>query len=395
MEMKEITLEHIQPNTFFSDYVYLDSSFVLLSPDTPFTEKMKQRLKDWNYHMVYTSGEPSSSAPTYKQTEGNNTETGFESVLATDFKDKEEFQEAEEFYQKLVGYVRNVYSNFANGNLPEIESLNETMKKIIDKLKSHRKYLLRFPLLESKETNYLFPHVVKTILLSIIIGEMLKLPPHRLLQLGIAALIHEIGMIRLPQNTYLSSGGLDMTQRKNITAHTIIGYKALKNSEFPLSVITPILEHHERLDGSGYPRGITKEKISLYGKIISVTCAFSAMTALRPYRKPRTGNSVLIEMLKDRGKQFDETITRALVLSLSIYPLGSIIELNDGSRGMVVDTNESDPKTPLVKLLVNATGEHFHEEPIMHTSQEKVFIKRELPYQESQDLLESLEKQKS
>ena len=248
-------------------------------------------------------------------------------------------------------------------------------------------------MLESKDTNYLFPHVVKTILLSISIGEMLKIPPHRLLQLGLAALIHEIGMIRLPQNTYLSSGGLDMTQRKNLTAHTIIGYKALKNSDFPLSVITPILEHHERLDGSGYPRGITKEKISLYGKIIAVTCAYSGMTAPRPYRDPRTGNSVLIELLKDRGQRFDDTIVRALVLTLSIFPLGSIVELNDATKGMVVETNPKDPKTPMVKLLVNSKDEHFHEEPIVQTSKDQLSIKREIPYQEAQELRTSLSKE--
>jgi HD-GYP domain-containing protein (c-di-GMP phosphodiesterase class II) len=194
--------------------------------------------------------------------------------------------------------------------------------------------------------------------------------------LGIAAILHEAGMIRLPPAIYMNKRGLSEEERKAILAHPTLGYNILKSFNLPLAVIIPALEHHERENGEGYPRQLTGDKISLYSKIIAVTCSYEAQTSRRPHKNAKDGFEGMVDLLKNEGKQYDDTVIRALVFSLSIYPIGLYVLLSNDRKGQVVDVDPENPRYPLVQVLGVLTPEG--KAKIQQTSQDGVYIVRPL-----------------
>jgi HD-GYP domain-containing protein (c-di-GMP phosphodiesterase class II) len=137
---------------------------------------------------------------------------------------------------------------------------------------------------------------------------------------------------------------LSPQERKLILAQAAIGFRILQENKYPLPVCLAVLEHQERMDGSGYPRHITGEKISLYGRIIAVAASYTAAVSKRPFKSGLDGHSGIMDLLKDIGKRYDDRILRSLVFTLSIFPPGTFIALSNGAQGVVVKTNPENPK---------------------------------------------------
>jgi HD-GYP domain-containing protein (c-di-GMP phosphodiesterase class II) len=262
-----------------------------------------------------------------------------------------------------------------------------TYKSVVEKIiaacdivKEDRRFILRVQKNNPPNDNYLASHAVKSTIISIIIGSYLKLPNHRLIELGVAALLHEIGMIKLPPQVYLSKRALQPQERKAILTHPVLGYNILKSFDFPLTVNLAALEHHERENGAGYPQKLTGDKISLYAKIIAVACSYEALSSQRPHKEAKDGYTGMLELLKNEGKQYDETIVRALVFSLSIYPIGLYVLLSSGRKGQVVDVNPENPRFPIVQIFgeLNPDGKN----KILETSQNGISIVRPLTREE-------------
>jgi HD-GYP domain-containing protein (c-di-GMP phosphodiesterase class II) len=177
-------------------------------------------------------------------------------------------------------------------------------------------------------------------------------------------------MIRIPESIYMSDKPLSDRERQAITAHPILGFKMLMEANFPAPIYLAILEHHENINGTGYPRKITGDKISPYGKILSVACAYEAATSKRPYREGQDGHSGIMDMLKDMNKRYDDKVLRALVFTLSIYPIGTFVLLSNNAKGYVVKTDSENPKYPTVKLIVNEKDVPYIEQPLFKPGRE-------------------------
>jgi HD-GYP domain-containing protein (c-di-GMP phosphodiesterase class II) len=158
-------------------------------------------------------------------------------------------------------------------------------------------------------------------------------------------------MLRLPPESYLGKRELTAEEKKLIYIHPIIGYNFLKSFDFPPAVSRAVLEHHERENGTGYPKQKTAENIHLYSKIIAVACSYAAISATRPHREAVDSHTGMMELLKNDGRKYNEKVIRALVSSLSVFPIGLHVMLSDGKKGQVVDINPKKPYYPIVQIL--------------------------------------------
>ena len=156
--------------------------------------------------------------------------------------------------------------------------------------------------------NYVYSHAARTAIITLIIGKYLKIPVHKLIDLGVAALLHDIGMISVPQELYLSSRSLTKSEKTLLDKHPVYGYKLLDAHNYSPAVKLAVLEHHEREDGSGYPQKLTKEHISLYGRIIAVACSYEAISAKRIYRDSVDLHAGMVNILINRNKYYDKAI---------------------------------------------------------------------------------------
>ena len=133
--------------------------------------------------------------------------------------------------------------------------------------------------------------------------------------------------------------------------HTVLSYNILKENDFPLSIQIGVLEHHERENGKGYPRHIDGTKLSLYGKILAVSCSFEAISSPRHYKAAKSSYEAMIEMLSNQDKQYNEIVIKALVQALSLFPIGAYVYLSNGKIAQVTEANNTDPRTPIVQIL--------------------------------------------
>ena len=373
-ELKKIPLDKIPRNSFFSEAVFLDKNFILATPEMPLSEELMNSLRNWEFTDIYSNGTVLEDYAANKSGEAAEMEL----TEATIVSDSEKIRRAENFYNAFHKYVETLFTKVSIKDELDFKAVAEKIKTACDIVKEDRRFLLRVQknTIENPNNNYLASHAVKSTIIAIIIGSYLKLPNHRLIELGISALLHEIGMIKLPPQIYLSKRALSPQERKAILTHPLLGFNLLKNFDFPLNITLGALEHHERENGSGYPQKLTGDKISLYAKIIAVACSYEALSSQRPHKEAKDGYTGMLELLKNEGKQYDDTIVRALVFSLSIYPIGLYVLLSSGRKGQVVDVNPENPRFPIVQVFGELTPDGKNK--VIETSQDGIFIARPL-----------------
>ena len=356
--MKEFLIKEINRNSFFTRPLFLDAGFVIAAPEMPFTDDMIQLLQKWSFDKVLCDGEPNKSYTRDESRDesvdaGAGADAGGSSIKDIALQpDSDKLKKAEEFYTTFLAFVDNLFVRATVSDELDYKVVTEKIRDMVEYIKDDRRFLMRVlkNIEPAPDKNYVAIHSVRSTILSIIIGTYLKLPNHRLMELGVAALMHEAGMLKLPNQLYLSNRALSPQEKKAIITHPILGYSMLKSFDFPLAICLAALEHHERENGTGYPRQLSGEKITLYSKIIAVACSYEALSSKRPHKEAKDGYTGMLELLKNEGKQYDDTIVRALVLSLSIYPIGLYVLLSNGKKGQVVDVNPENPRFPIVQV---------------------------------------------
>jgi putative nucleotidyltransferase with HDIG domain len=381
--MKEISVLELKEGIYFDSPVYLDEAFILVSPDTPLTDELIHRLRNWGYETVMSDGAV-SEAPAYISSGAANSAS---SVLDMDIKDKQEIVDAKKLYYALVNFTLESFKRYKEDNHLNISRMSERIKQLIDMVKSSRDAILRYPEFVYPSENYMYVHSVNSAILALAIGELMKLPPHRMIELGLAALLHDIGMLKLPDAVYLKEDDLSDKEFQLIRAHTTLGYKILKGFSVSEEIALAAEEHHERLDGSGYPKALSGDKISLYSRIVAVVCSYDAITSKRMFKKQNNAHSAVMELLKGRNKRYDEQVIRSLIVCASAYPLGSVVLLSDESIGRVTKTNPASPRFPFVQVLIDKDGKRVEEPLLIKTAEENgVSIQRCFSPDEAQHL---------
>jgi len=364
------------PYGFFSKAVYLDPQFVLTAPEMPITADLLRTISSWGFNEVLSDGEPCESyaGAEAAQAAGKEKASGGRSATA----DLDKIQQAEAFYASFQKYVKTLYTLLPIKNDLDFSVVAEQLKPICEYVRENRRFLMRTQWLTEPvhEENQMISHTTRSTIIAIIIGITLKLQNYRLIEVAVAALLHEVGMIKLPQENYTSKGVLTEQERKLLYAHPILGYNILKSYDFPLVICAAALEHHERENGTGYPQRKTGDKITLYAKIIAVACSYEAILSRRPHKDSKDSHTGIMEMLKNEGKQYDDTIVRALVYSLSIYPIGLYVLLSNDKKGQVVDVNPENPRYPIVEILGDLTPNGKNK--IVRTSADTFYIVRPL-----------------
>lgn len=373
--MTDYTVEDLVPEQFFSKPLYLDQHFVIAAPETAVSAAMKETLLEWGFQTLQSDGEPKEEHSPEGADQGGPT-AEVESTDSLESLESERLKKAEALYLSFQRFVETLFGEMAAFISPNFNRMADRVRGLCDIIRKDRRYLLRVMEITEPSTNYLISHTVKTTILAIIIGSYLKLANHRLIELGVAAVLHETGMLSLSPEIYTGTGALSSEDQKAILSHPILGYKLLKSFDMPLTISVTALEHHERENGEGYPRRLTGDKIAFYSKIVAVACSYEAQTSKRPYKMTKDGFEGMVDMLKNEGKKYDDTVIRALVFSLSIYPIGLRVLLSDGRKGQVVDVNPEAPRYPLVQPLGAAAADG--KITILKTSQKGLHIVRPL-----------------
>ena len=364
--MSTVKLENLKSDLSFNGDLQLDKNFILLPAKAVVSDDLIKVLTDWNF----TEFQCSEEVPDFSisQEKKQDTKASSESKVSS-VKDsvkqalakaktsewisteRSKMNSVQTVYNEYMNYINSVYTHYATHKKIDFQELSDTVKDLCVFIKDNKRYVLRItPSAEARSKNFLVIHSMRSTVLAITVGLELHMALSKLIELGISCILHEIGMLRLPPQLYMTDRPLTAAERAQIMTHPHTGFNILKDLEFPLSILLGVLEHHEKENGLGYPRHLPGNKITTYAKIISVACSFEAITAPREYKSERTTFDAMVEMLKNPNGQYDSTVIKALLYSLSLYPIGAYVCLQNGKIGIVTDVSPNNPKNPIVQL---------------------------------------------
>lgn len=261
----------------------------------------------------------------------------------------------EKSYLDGIGQLKKEFSNWEAGGRVDLAKVRNIMIPLMDKVLENRSYIFDLNSY-SNAKDYLYHHCIATGLIAAVIAKKMGYERGDTIQLAIAGMLADSGMSRIPSRIRDKKSVLTESEFGEVRKHPYYSYLLIKNVTAIKDIMkVAVYQHHERLDGSGYPKGDRSGSISIFAQIIAVADVFHAMTSERMYRSKQSPFKV-IEMIKEEefGK-FDIKVVQALMNIVVDLPIGTKIELSNLELGEVMFINKYSPTRPLVKL--TRTGE--------------------------------------
>jgi len=200
-------------------------------------------------------------------------------------------------------------------------------------------------------------HSLNVAALSIVLGKTLNMSTRELEDLGVCAMLHDVGKTSLPIELLQKEGEFTEEEHEMMKSHCRAGRDILVSTKSVMSGAADVAHtHHERPDGKGYPRGLTVEKIPKYSKMVAIAEAYDVITTKQSYRDALSPSEALQELYKNRGTQFDEDLVVRFIDAVGIFPPGSIVEMVNGEIGIVL-SNTKDKLRPKIILILDANKE--------------------------------------
>ncbi|MGI6632732.1 MAG: HD-GYP domain-containing protein [Bacillota bacterium] len=257
----------------------------------------------------------------------------------------------EETRRTAIRSLGIVASNMLRGTPGDIQPIREALDSIIDDLRSNPRAAIGLHSICSFDET-LYTHGINVCVLSIAIAEGMKLPESTLRQVGMGALLHDVGKILIPKPILDKPSLLTDDEYSLIKTHAMKGFEMLQTCYNVGAVAAHgALDHHERLDGSGYPRGLKGDNIPIIGRIVATADVYDAMVSERPHRQRHLPEAVRKYMQENRGSLFDGDAVDAMLRRVAAYPIGSILSLGGGFVAVVISQDPRDNSRPVVRVV--------------------------------------------
>lgn len=364
--MNEIKTDSITAEQVFDVDVFIGKDNLFMGRGIPVLNDDLQRLKKWGINELYLN-EGSSEVET------DDIISGFEQLL-------EERATFSNIYDKCLGNITKNFNSFKNNNIINIGELREDVDEMVALVKKNANITLN--VINQKGVTpdtHFYVRSLDVCALSLMMGISIGLGDDALKDLGLGALLYDIGMLKINQKIANKVGKFTVEEYKQMMVHTLLGYKLMKEKlrlEDRIALITA--EHHERVDGKGYPRKRKGDQISPYARIVAIAQAFEGITknpATHSNNK-KTLHEGMQLILQDAGTKFDSAIVKAFLKAMSLYPVGSLVVLNNGFKAIVVASNPSVPMRPVIKVIFDNNNEFIEEGEIHNLVENKtLFIK--------------------
>ncbi|MDO7908479.1 HD-GYP domain-containing protein [Paenibacillus sp. JX-17] len=236
-------------------------------------------------------------------------------------------------------------------------AFGQMMESILDDIGSRDDTMIM--LQDMKSTDFsLFDHSLNVCLYTLVLGLANGYNKKQLLELGLGALLHDIGKMQIPSHILQKPGKLTDEEFKHVQAHTKIGFEILRSEPgIPLVSAVCALQHHERLNGSGYPNGFKKDEIHEYAKWVALADSYDAMTANRVYRPGLLPHKAVESLYAGSGTLYEQSMLERFRDCVAIYPLGLTVTLSTGETGVVVRIHHQIPQRPVIRVFKDRNGQ--------------------------------------
>lgn len=292
---------------------------ILLRPNVVLKLSYIQKIKDLKYQFIYIM-EPGDDEQDILNRESIKEDTLF----------------------RARGLIKKYFNLLKQNKNVDITEIKNVIGDIVDQIIRNPNIVYNMVDIRSHD-NYTYAHSVNVCVIAVMVGVALNLNRRQLETLGIGAILHDIGKLQIDNKILNKPTKLEPQESELVRKHARDGYELLRkkaNVNFLASHI--VFQHHEREDGSGYPRGLTGKRIHRFSKIVAVADAYDAMTSNRAYHKEITSLQAIEEIKREASRKFDPDVVEAFLRVVAPFPIGSTLIFNNGEKAIVRSVTRSE-----------------------------------------------------
>lgn len=254
---------------------------------------------------------------------------------------------------EAVVSAKNIIDQIKVGKGVDAGQAKKVANTLVDELAKNQNVLLNFTDLRTCN-DYLFNHSVSVAVLSIMAGIKLGYDELRLRDLGVGALLHDVGQTQVSKEILNKKSRLTPEESKEVRKHPVLGFEILrKNPDISLISAHCAFQHHERFDGTGYPRGLKGKEINQSAHIVAIADVFDALTSDSPYRKALSVHEALTIIGRYGNSFFDNELIQIFTDNIAMYPIGTVVRLNNNQIGVVVDISRESMNRPVIRIIID------------------------------------------
>ncbi len=339
--MRKIPINYLKPGMKLGKNLYDRHNSLLLAKGNSLDQHTIHRIVDYRYQAVFIADHDNDGIEFIEDTE--------------DIPD--------DIRNNAVSSVKEIYimenSRFFTKKF--MNNINYVLNDIIDEILKNKNATFTMTDLKLFD-DYTFYHSVNVTVISIIIGVSIKLSKTKLYELGMGALMHDIGKIFVPKEILLKQGSLTPEEFNLVKNHSSKGFEYLNEiNEFSRDSNLVALTHHEKYNGNGYPGGLSGFDIPLFGRILAVADVFDALVSDRPYRKAMQPSEAVEYISGSSGEHFDPDIVDIFLEKVSPYPVGCYVMLSNGEKAVVVKNQPKYGLRPKVKVINDSLESVYYD----------------------------------
>jgi len=336
--MRLVPISRCKPGMRLARPIFNEEGMVLLGVDMELTDHLIRRLREHGIAYLYVA------------------DSRTDDVVIPELISHETRRKAMAQVRASFRRLMNETNRRANPGLLARE-FRDVLTMIIDDLSANRDAMIMLMDLSLTDL-YLYQHSINVCLYAAMLGMHAGYDRDALTVLGLGALLHDVGKTKIPLDILTRKGRLTAEEWDIIKSHAELGFQMLKDEpNIPLLSAHCALQHHERLDGSGYPRGLSGDDIHEYAQWIAVIDSYDAMTTHRVYRRTLLPHQAMDVLFAGAGTLYNPSMVKLFRDKVAAYPLGATVRLNTGETGVVVDINAASPMRPVIRVLENERGE--------------------------------------
>ncbi|MBQ4800230.1 HD-GYP domain-containing protein [Pseudoalteromonas sp. MMG006] len=270
---------------------------------------------------------------------------------------EQEFAKASVNYDQQGRKLQSLYGDLTSGLSLNVKVLDEIASEIVSSVFRNANAMSILTRIKDKHS-YNWRHMINCAIFTAVFAKYLGYEEPLVQELAMGALLHDLGQAKLPQGIFSKPSKVTNNELIAIKKHVAQGLGLVKGEKgiTPL-MLDMIVNHHERLDGSGYPRAIQGDKISRPARIMAIVDVYDAMTADRPHQDGDEPINALRYLLANKH-MFDAELVQHFIKCLGVHPVGTIVKLTNDRLALVLEGNKLNPIKPKVKLFYNAKHSH-------------------------------------
>ncbi|NLO89455.1 MAG: HD-GYP domain-containing protein [Clostridia bacterium] len=360
--MRKVSVYFLKPGMVVAKPIYDSNSLLLINSGVQLTNKIIQSIKRLGIPAVYID------------------DPLLEGVEVVEVVRSETRVQIQKNLKKIYTKANSTQKNGALPKMP-VRVVENSVETLIDEILGKKDHLVNLLDIRAYD-DYTYAHSVNVCILSLLTGVSLGYPRSSLFSLGVGALLHDLGKIKVPEKILKKPGKLTNEEYEEVKKHCIYGYEILKKQDIPAPSALVAYEHHERYNGEGYPRGLKGKEIHEYAQIAGIVDVYDALTSDRVYRKSYLPHEAF-EMINGSGNfHYDIKFVKAFQENIAAYPIGTIVELNTGEIGVVIGTPKGFPYRPDVRVFEAENGKVKIIREVKLSEKTGLFIKRVLSEEE-------------